>query len=233
MADNYSFFGEGTPRFYKNRTNVDSDRDYTIDSRNYSQSLSNPLSNVFSSRQSDIDSRNYSQSQTGGSRVFSYRAASGGHATAKIFGNVVMWLMVFGIGYLAYKFLWPIIQKWTHLLKPTVDSTINTADETILRHSSDRMQNGDTYLQSAEWLYSEMFFLNGFIPWWKDADEERIGNYLLTVRKDEFKQLSSTYLLYRREVDSWYQFSHVTTLMSDLKDLFSSSEQSKYLSHLI
>jgi hypothetical protein len=193
--------------------------------------LSNPLSNVFSSRQSDIDSRNYSQSQTGGSRVFSYRAANGGHATAKIFGNVVMWLMVFGIGYLAYNFLWPLIQKWTHLLKPTIDSTINTADETILRHSSDRMSNGDTYLQSAGWLYNEMFE-SGLFPWFHDTDEKRVGNYMLTVRKDEFKQLSSTYSLYKKEKVSWYQLTDMASLTGDLCDLFSSSEQVKYLLHL-
>lgn len=109
---------------------------------------------------------------------------------------------------------------------------VDNASEEIVKHSSDRMSNGDTYLQAASWLSSMLH--RSILDIFKDVDEERVGAYMLTVGRSEFKQLEATYYQYRKGstsfFENWSSGSH--SLIGDLDRVFSSSEQLKYLSHL-
>ncbi|MDH6309791.1 hypothetical protein M2451_002025 [Dysgonomonas sp. PFB1-18] len=120
------------------------------------------------------------------------------------------------------------------VLNKSLTSSISDADaKQIVNRSSDRMQNGDTYMQGSVYLFNEMFSQAMFFPWLKNTDEGVVGKYILSVTSSEFRQLNSTYLLYKRDnLPSLSVSDRNADLLADLRDLFSSSEYKKYTSHL-
>lgn len=215
--------------------NIDSTRNYDIDGRTYHNTSNESRSRINSARQSDVDARNYSNAMhnTGGAKIFSFKGGGTGKLATSLFSNVIMWLVIGLIAFLAFKFLWPLIKVWTRTITPTASDAIDKANEEIAKHASDRMSNGETYLSVARWLFDMLFTSDGVVPWAKSTDKESVGNYMLTVRNSEFVQLSNTYLAVKKESFRWFQIGdRNASLSTDLKDLFNDSERLKYLSHL-
>ncbi|SHE85936.1 hypothetical protein [Dysgonomonas macrotermitis] len=155
------------------------------------------------------------------------KSASPAGDTFGIIQNVFVWFIVIACGFLLYK----LYQK---VFGSSGAGTVTSSQEKeILNHSSDRMSNGNTYMQSAEWLFNELWASDAFFPWLKNTDEAVVGRFMLTVTKSEFQQLSSVYLLLKREKRSWYQQMDLNaSLSSDLDVLFSSSDKVMYMEHL-
>lgn len=215
--------------------NIDSTRNYDIDGRTYHNTSNESRSRINSARQSDVDARNYSNAMhnTGGAKIFSFKGGGTGKMITGTFSYVLMWSVVGVIVFLAFQFLWPLIKKWKNVINPSVGAAIEKENQEVAKHSSDRMSNGDTYLGAATYLFDEMYS-DTLLPWAKDTDHEIVGNYMLTVKSAEFVQLSSTFSLVSKERRSWYHMGEEQyfSLTDALKKLFSSSEKTKYLSHL-
>ena len=242
MADNYSFWDNVRPSFNKHRSNIDSTRNYDIDGRTYhnTSNESRNRSQVAASRSYDIDGRNYSNAMhnTGGAKIFSFKGGGGALGTG-VLTNVLMWLVIFGIVLFVWLTVWPLIKKARGFISPDEDTANTKADEEIskqrqevIKHMSDRMDNGNTYTDAATWLSSALH--RKWLDIFKDVDEISVGNFMLTVKKEEWTQLSNSYREYRNSVTSWYEnwSSGSHSLEDDLKGVFSSDEKKKYLGHL-
>jgi hypothetical protein len=94
------------------------------------------------------------------------------------------------------------------------------------------MSNGSTYFEAAKYLADLMFGGSGFLGWWTFTDHATVGNFMLTVKAQEYKFLFNVYWAYKSDSCSWMISGLKGNLTQDLMDLFSSSEQKKYLSHL-
>lgn len=212
-------------------SNINSTRNYDIDGRTYHNTSNESRSRINSARRSDVDSRNYSAAthNTGGAKIFSFK---GGALGTGILTNVIMWLVIGAIAFLGFNFLWPLIKKWKTNIDPTTDSTITKANQEVLKHSSDRLSNGQTYISAAGYLYNELFG-DGFFPWAKKTDHDVVGRFMLSVTSSEWVQLENTYALYKKENHGLLKWgSGDEGLSFDLRDLFTPAERIKYLSHL-
>lgn len=211
--------------------NIDSTRNYDIDGRTY-HNTSNEARNrsqIAASRNYDIDGRNYSNAMhnTGGARIFSFKGGGSGTLSVGLFVNVLMWLAVLVIVYILYRFIYGLF------LKSSAAKAVDSYNDEISKHSSNRMSNGETYISAAAWLYNELIGGTG-ISILKNVDEERVGEYMLTVKGSEYRQLENTFSLYCKE-SSPLSFAGIYTSVSlsdALLSAFDSNERLKYLSHL-
>lgn len=212
-------------------SNINSTRNYDIDGRTYHNTSNESRSRINSARRSDVDARNYSNAMhtTGGAKIFGFK---GGALGTGVLTNVIMWLVIGAIAFLGFNFLWPLIKKWKANIDPEPEDVLNKRENEILKHSTDRMANGDTYMSAAEYLYNSLWGSNP-LGWWRSTDHDVIGTYMQNVSKGEYVQLNNTYVSYKKGITNWYVIgSNICDLTGDLNDLFSSSEKIKYLSHL-
>lgn len=149
-----------------------------------------------------------------------------GRVSVGLFSNVLMWLVVLAMLFVSYRFVRGLFPGRTPLA-----SLSDSEEQAIANGSSSRLSNGDTYLSSVKWLYTELYG-DSFLGWWKNSDEDLIGSYLLSIKPSEYLQLSNTYTLYKRDHGFWQIGALKDSLTTDLKDLFSIGNQQKYLSHL-
>jgi hypothetical protein len=94
------------------------------------------------------------------------------------------------------------------------------------------MYNGYSYLEFAEKILRQLYNLDiPFFQGLKNTSEADLGMLLNSVQPYEVKELEQVYQALKSElVSGWSQ--NGLTLFEDLKNVFSSSEQKKYLSHL-
>lgn len=153
--------------------------------------------------------------------------------SAGLFFNIFMWLLLFGVAFFVYRFVSSFFSKSK---SGELDDLVKNE---ILNKSTDRMVMGDSYYSASKYLFENLYDTsnktNGIFvlfPWLSKTDHAAVGNYMLKVRPSEFTQLNNTYSVYKKEHLSWYESGKHGDLRADLLDLFSSSEQTKYLSHL-
>lgn len=149
--------------------------------------------------------------------------------------NIDFSVLLYAVSFLAVGFVILLLFKFIKGLLPgssALSPVSEASEKEIANNASNRLNNGDTYLNAAKWLYEEMYG-NTILGWWKNSDEDLIGNYLLTIKRNEFDQLQNTYWMYKKDHGFWQIAAFKDSLLVDLKDLFSSSNQKKYLSHLL
>lgn len=103
--------------------------------------------------------------------------------------------------------------------------------EQIAASANDMMSNGYTYYNASQYIFEALYASNP-LGWWKSTDKEKLGNFMLSVRAAEYKQLYNTYFSYKQAVGTWIIGSQKDDLTTDLTDCFSKSQQTLYLKHL-
>jgi hypothetical protein len=106
-------------------------------------------------------------------------------------------------------------------------------DDTAKEQGFEGLRNGMTYAQAADTLYNSMFSGSFAGTLFFNADEESIGNLLLSIYADEFRKLETVYNAVKKERNPWITIARGGTLADDLRSVFSSKEQTKYMSHLL
>lgn len=139
--------------------------------------------------------------------------------------TIVPYLIIAGVAFLIYRFVSRFLA--TSPLRKDIEENTNQ----IVSASKDMMSNGSTYLGASKYIF-EHLYSNNPLGWLKSTDKVTLGNFMLSVKYDEYKQLYNTYFLYKQEVGTWILGSKKDSLSTDLKDCFSKEQQALYLSHL-
>lgn len=144
--------------------------------------------------------------------------------------GIILWVLFAVVGFYLIK----TISRLFKYLLPS-DSPLNVPIESnekeIASHANDLLSNGYTYTTASQYLFENMYG-NNPLGWWKTTDHASVGNFILKVKPEEYKLLSNLYKQYKDVKGTWIIGSKLVSLSDDLRDLFSSSEEDKYLSHL-
>ena len=133
------------------------------------------------------------------------------------------------IGYFVYKKFF----KKTQTL-----SDISTA--TTKEQSVELLSNGLTYLQAANNLVDSMFSRGFAGSLFFNVDEKALGEFMLTICKDEYRKLEQVYNQLKDEIWGFsldlkkaaFCLSKGGTLSDDLNRCMNKKEKEQYLSHL-
>lgn len=145
--------------------------------------------------------------------------------------GIILWLLLAVVIYFLLKSFWRFLSRFLGFGNPITILSEQDKKE-VSNQSGQFMSNGNyTYRSGAAFLFQGMYSDNP-LGWWKISDKVSIGNFMLSVTPSEYILLSNVYKLHKDDVGTWILWSKLGTLSDDLRDLFSASEETKYLSHL-
>ncbi|MBF0574411.1 hypothetical protein [Dysgonomonas sp. GY617] len=145
--------------------------------------------------------------------------------------GIILWLLLAVVIYYLVKYGLRQIGRLFGISSNPMKDITDAERDAITKDSSKFMTNGlFTYRSGATWLYTKMYPSGN---WFSSTDHSDVGNFMLKVSPAEYVFLSNVYILYKDANHIWYNLTGKgETLTEDLRDLFNSSEEDRYLSHL-
>lgn len=137
-------------------------------------------------------------------------------------GAIIKWSLLAWVGILLFFYIKKKNSPYNQAVEVNAVKSLEVSKRT--------MENGRTYYAVADEIFSH---LHAKVLWswnftFKNTDEKALGALMLTVKEDEYDNLSDVYLHLKKAMGT-----NQSPLSEDLFKTFNSKERRMYLSHLM